>query len=466
MEGLHILKIKLNIIYIIIFFIAFIAFVSGIFLIVHSLRKSSSAEEVGTLSATNSKVFINNIEIPAYGYEGKVYIAAEDLKPFGADIITSSDENVTLVCENVLAEVSSSIDFSNIKPGEKLERPAYDFLINGQVQEHFISEGYNIILAESIKNLDVASLNYSENEYRYTLSISLTTSKLIEGVSPEEKTYRNPQSETSQDITASNYFVSQNNTVSSNSKIIVLDPGHGKSSGSMSDSEKERYGWIYNNDKQEWGEWRHWKTGTIWQDCNGSGCNGRCTENGSCWYTIGEGDRDIEPEINLQNCLAAKKYLEQMGYTVRMTRTSNNENPSVTQRITYCYPNQNTSLTTDAALFVCIHSNAGGGSGSAYIELSGEYDQKGIPDSYVKDGNTLGKTINDEIVSSTGIGIYGSGKISNMPELIAFCKSPVTCAYLEIGFFDNSSDLSILKNNSDSIGMAIANGINKYLTSH
>ena len=54
-------------------------------------------------------------------------------------------------------------------------------------------------------------------------------------------------------------------------------------------------------------------------------------DGGSCWYPIENGDRDIEPEINLNNTLNAKKYLEEMGYEVRLTRNSNDENPSMTK---------------------------------------------------------------------------------------------------------------------------------------
>ena len=68
-------------------------------------------------------------------------------------------------------------------------------------------------------------------------------------------------------------------TVSHGKGIIVLDPGHGKSSSSMSKEEKQNDGWIYNSAKGGWGEWRHWKSGTTWQDCNGSGCTGRAPQN-------------------------------------------------------------------------------------------------------------------------------------------------------------------------------------------
>lgn len=255
-------------------------------------------------------------------------------------------------------------------------------------------------------------------------------------------------------------------TSSSLKGIIVLDPGHGKSSSAMSESEKINDGWIYNSQKGGWGEWRHWKSGTVWQDCMGSGCSGRSPQNGGCWYPIGNGDRDTEPQINLNNTLAAKKYLEQMGYEVRLTRSDNSTNPSMTQRLKYCYPANDTTQAPDADAYICIHSNAGGGRGSYYIALSGLYDQKGISSTYASEGNALGAAINNRIVAETPLAAAGTGgRYDGYPTLILFCKSPIPIAYMEIGFFDNSSDLSILNSNSDAIGKAIAEGIDDYMSS-
>lgn len=251
------------------------------------------------------------------------------------------------------------------------------------------------------------------------------------------------------------------------SPIIVLDPGHGKSSLSMSDEEKKNSGWFYNSDSGGWGEWRHFKYGASAPDCEGEGCSGRVTPQGGCWYPIGNGDRDIEPQINLNNCLAAKKYLEEMGYTVRMTRSTNDENPSITRRLTYCYADNDTSSEPDADVFVCIHSNAGGGSGSSYIALSGHYDQPllcGSSEEYVTASNTLGEYINNEIGNMTLLST--NAPITFEPELIAFCKSPVICGYLEIGFFDDIFDFEILNSSSDVIGEAIASGIDKFLKNY
>lgn len=242
--------------------------------------------------------------------------------------------------------------------------------------------------------------------------------------------------------------------------VIVLDPGHGASSDSDT-YDKAASGWVYNEDRGQWGEWRHWKSGTIRSNCNGSGCIGRAPAGGGCWYPIGNGDRDTEPDINLQNCLAAKRYLESMGYTVRMTRESNSENPSFSKRIEKCYPTEG-AQTPDAIAYICVHSNAGGGTGSSYIQLDGTYDQAGIPDNYVSAGNALGKSINDRITSETDLGNFSGGCLEGMSDLILFCKSPVICAYMEIGFFDDGGDLAILKSQSDAIGKAIAEGISDY----
>ena len=267
-------------------------------------------------------------------------------------------------------------------------------------------------------------------------------------------------SETSGNKTKNEKDTYANNATESTGKIIVLDPGHGKSSSLMSDQEKAESGYTYVQGKG-WGEWRHFKSGTMWQDCNGSGCSGRAPQNGSCWYPIGASDRDTEPDINYNNAINAKKYLEQMGYIVRLTRDQNGS-PSITERIKNCYPNKDISSEPDAAAFVCIHSNAGGGSGSCFISLSGLYDQGAIDSGYIEKGNSLGQAINNSITQNTSMPKWGTGVYMDYPELVLFCKSPVPVAYLEIGFFDNPADLSILQNESDAIGKAIAQGIDSY----
>ncbi len=444
------LKHKYSIFRILLLVFAVVIFAEIIILLSLKLSSKSimdNAEIIGVISKTDSKVYVNDIKVPAYGYKNKVYIAAEDLIPFGVELINTNGKNsdLTIILNAESAQDIKAGVFSKINSGEQLAKPSYSVYINEKaLKENFYCAGYNIIPVEVLNPL----FDSIKNIYKCTLSLT-TKDNVIEGSKRAEE------------------FISS--SLSSNidkPKIIVLDPGHGKASQSMSDEEKKGSGWIYNSSKNQWGEWRHWKSHSATEDCTAIGCNGRVTPNGSCWYPIYNGDRDTEPEINLKNCLAAKKYLENMGYTVRLTRTSNEENPSITQRLSYCYPNKNISSKPDAEIFVCIHSNAGGGSGSAYIELSEEYDQKNISESYVSDSNTLGKYINDEITASTSLKSHGNGKIAGIGALIAFCKSPVVCGYLEIGFYDNQNDLNILQSESEKIGSAIANGIDKYLKAH
>ena len=97
------------------------------------------------------------------------------------------------------------------------------------------------------------------------------------------------------------------------------------------------------------------------------------------------------------------------------------------------------------------------------MSASGEYDQRGITPTYVADSNRLGELCNERIVNATSLDNYDNGVISGKPELIAFCKSPVPCGYLEIGFFDNEAELTIIRNESDKIGKAIAEGVDAFM---
>ena len=441
------MKYKHNILRIALYAFAFIIVTELIILLLMKSGNSSimdNAKIIGTISKTDSRVYVNNISVPAYGYDNKVYIAAEDLIPFGAELtnVDGKNSDLNINTDTVVKVDTSALSFSQISPGEDLAHPAYSVFVNDKkAKDNFYCRGYNIIPIESLN----VSFDSIKNRYDCTLKGS-NKNTIIKG------------SERAQAFIETSYVKS-----SFVKKVIVLDPGHGKSSAIMSDDEKKSFGWIYNSSKKQWGEWRHWKSGSMAVDCEGIGCNGRVTPNNSCWYPIADGDRNIEPDINLNNCLSAKKYLEDMGYEVRLTRSSNEENPSITKRLSYCYPNNDQNSTPNAEVFVCVHSNAGGGSGSAYINLGGSYDQKNVSENYVESGNNLGKTINDEIVKSTSLKMHNSGKISGMEAVIAFCKSPITTAYLEIGFFDNANDLSILKTETDAIGKAIATGIDKYL---
>ena len=413
----------------------------------------------GTVAAAGKTVKINNEEIPAYTISGMedIFLSSSDLELFGF-ILSDNGTSYSLGLGGEYRADATA--FENSLTGAAAYTSSKRLEANGTVFDCYTS-GESVLISDdalgslgSAMSSDASNTVYfafgSEDEIKASFDISSRE------IAAAERGAENA-AETGSDMSLSS------GTAQQTGAVIVLDPGHGKSSSLMSDEEKQASGWVQNS-SGAWGEWRHYKSGSSAADCEGSGCSGRAPANGSCWYPIGNGDRDTEPGINLKNALAAREYLEAMGYTVRMTRTTNDENPSITRRLSYCYPDNDTSRDADAAMFVCIHSNAGGGSGSAYISLDGAYDQRGITGTYAEDSNRLGKYINDCIVSETPLSRSGNGIISFEPELIAFCKSPVPCGYLEIGFFDDPSDLEILSSENNSIGKAIAEGINSYYT--
>lgn len=389
---------------------------------------------IGYVRYSNLDTYINNYPISAYFMDGRQVICAEDLRDYGFNV----------VWDNATRSLNINPDYSvtSIKgqPGLKREyylqhKRAYDILysdikvnLNGKPIEGYFIDGKTMITIRSLEAL--GSCEYSaENNY---------SKAWIDGLPKGE--YKPIPLSYEKKLT------------------VVLDAGHGKSSWLMSSEEKTANGYFYHNGA--WGEWRHWKNGTANQECNGYGCHG----DRSCWYPMVNGDRATEPELNLQNVMYAKWYLEnELGYNVRLTRSTNEENPSFSKRVSYCYPDNDTSKAPDAACYICIHSNAGGGRGSGYIAASGNYTQKWIKQNYVEESNRLGNYINNRITSETSISKHGNGRINGLGYMILFNKCPVPAAYLEIGFFDNANDLGILRSEHNKIGKAIAYAIDEYM---
>lgn len=447
-----------------------------------SISVFSSSEIPETLIISSDIVKINNYSVPVYEFADRddLFLSAELLNAYGYSILEDSENYIlehTAETYDLTNTVFTDLSGYTVRDAQKklLSGSGSHYIYNANslfvVPVEALYDMSEVIYSDvtdtiyiAIGQQDEVNRNITESYAEITAEGGAETASVLASASGTLTAAALPQFLASSATAAPPAAAQQEQNTpqqTSGSRLIVLDAGHGKSSGSMTSAEFESEGYVKNS-SGTWGEWRHWKSGTSDVPCEGSGCTGRAPSGGSCWYSAGNGDRATEPDINLQNALAAKKYLEQMGYTVRMTRTSNDQNPSFSKRISYCYPGNDLSANADASLYVCIHSNAGGGSGTAYIALDGLYDQRGISSTYVEDSNRAGKTINDSIVSNTSLSRSGSGALTFEPELIAFCKSPVPVAYLEIGFFDNSSDLSILKSESDSIGKAIAEGIDEY----
>ncbi len=420
-----------------------------------SERQSPTGDIAGKIKTSSISVSINGQLIPSYEFKNSVYIVAQDLALFNFNVDTNNKTHTVNITNGENTDINKKYisELSQLDEEEKVFYPTQKIYINDVYIVSYKTTEYIVIPVSALNNIGTCSKEATSG----TIMCTLYEVESNKAKSNNSGFFITPPSDNSKTSFSS---TSANMQTSGNGRIIVLDPGHGKPSALMSDNEKQISGWVKNNNS--WGEWRHWKSNTSNTDCLGTDCNKRVPENGSCWYPIEYGDRDIEPELNLNNALAAKKHLEEMGYTVRLTRSTNDENPSITKRIEQCYPNGNTSLVPDADAYICIHSNAGGGKGSYYMALSGTYDQKHLPQNYIEESNNLGKSINNKIVANTNLSAANNGRYDGFPETILFCKSPVIVAYMEIGFYDNTNDLSILQNQSDIIGKSIAEGIDAY----
>lgn len=430
-----------------------------IFAVSHIAGGSKSTFAVSDYSV---KVTINSVNIRAYKVsDSGPYIVMEELPKTGLQADFVDDENISVYYTD-----KENITDANLS-GENAKLINQKYYVNNEKKGNFLKQYSD--------NKKVIDQIYTVNDLHLVRINDLKNCGIIEEASGSTNTNIAmqtvkeliPKTQTAQEISGSSgnhpdIIKPAGEQTEQHYQIdkttVFLDAGHGKSSGLMSESEKTEYGWIQ-NENGEWGEWRHWRDGKFGTDCAGD--DGSISQPNECWYPIENGDRDEEPNINMQNCLSAKTYLEQMGYNVILSRESNYENPSITKRI-------DDAQNAGAELYICVHSNAGGGSGTAYISLSEEenYYAQHKDSEYAKRGNILGKMINDKIVSNTSLTEHGGGSIDGEPYLILFQKSPITCAYLEIGFFDSESDLSILNSEYDQIGRAIAEGIDEYCASY
>ena len=409
-----------------------VAFAAAAMVFSAGITAMAYGETVGVAHYSGIDTYINNYPIYAYHYNGRQLICAEDLRSYGFDVDWSEEDRALYIGRNSSA--------SEITGGENIKRQVY--LAN--------KRAYNIVNTD----IRVFMNNYEIEAFSIDGKMMIKLRELEGYGTVEYNGEENRSSVFIEDLPMAEYAPLENDY---DSKLtIVLDPGHGKDSGAMSDDEKISAGYDYYNGS--WGEWRHWKNGTMGVDCHGEDCN----HYGTCFYSMGNGDRDTEPEINMRNALAAKEKLEEMGYNVRLTRYSNNENPSFKNRVACCFPANDLSAEPDAACYVCIHSNAGGGRGSAKIAAEGDYTQAWIDNMYINNSNLLGDYINDRIVNETSLGKYSGGTIEGLGYMILFNKCPVPAGYLEIGFYD-SADLSIINSEYESIGTAIAEGINDFM---
>ena len=74
----------------------------------------------------------------------------------------------------------------------------------------------------------------------------------------------------------------------------------------------------------------------------------------------------------------------------------------------------------------------------------------------------MGQLINNQIVSDTQLSAFVDGRYEGFPNRGFVLQKSRTDSLFGNGFFDNASDLEVLTNDSETIGRAIAVGVDNY----
>ena len=238
----------------------------------------------------------------------------------------------------------------------------------------------------------------------------------------------------------------------STGKKVFIDPGHGP--GTFNDAQMTAAGYSKNS-SGAWGEWRHYdSTGKVGTNCNNCGKDA----NHACWYPFANAVRPehLEPVLTMNIANELVPILQSRGYEVAVSRNSS-EHPSIGKRAKDAYD-------FGAHIQVCIHTNAGGGSGIAYCSpAGGGYGSNSYKTSdWQSKSIDLNKKILDKVKAKTTLGLYNGGIINNYGYLILYEKASCPTAYLELGFHDNESDLAKIKAETKQIAEGIADGIDEY----
>ena len=169
--------------------------------------------------------------------------------------------------------------------------------------------------------------------------------------------------------------------------------------------------------------------------------------------TAGKASGLSEYELNLQVALKLKSALESQGYSVVMTRETNNVDISNAERA-------QVANKANADAFLRIHANGGGAGQSGILTMcptSGNpYCGKIASSSY-----KLASCISNEMVKATGANSLGVSQVDNMTGM-NWSKVPVTI--IEMGFMTNAAEDKKMATDSyqDQLVTGIVNGLADY----
>ncbi len=251
--------------------------------------------------------------------------------------------------------------------------------------------------------MTIIAIDKSGNKAKKELAI--TVQKKKETVSNQQRNQSSPQQ----------YKANPNN------KIIVIDPGHqGKGN-----SEKEAIGPGSSTKKAKV------TTGT----------------------TGGVSSRKAESQINLEIGLKLRTELQSRGYTVIMTRTTQNVNLSNQQRAEIGNKN-------NAAAVIHLHCDGGESSVRGAHTISPAKNNPYCSEIF-KASSKLAQSVIQSYSAATGIKSRG---VSYRNDLTGINWSQVPSIYIEMGFISNVSEDKLLADSSfqNKCAKGIADGIDKY----
>lgn len=205
-------------------------------------------------------------------------------------------------------------------------------------------------------------------------------------------------------------------------KIVVIDPGHQK----KGDNSKEPIGPGATETKAK-------------------------VTTGATGVATGQ----TEAQLNLKVGLLLKSELENRGYTVIMTRTTNDVNISNSQRA-------DIANNANADVFIRIHADSAENASAVGMSTLCQTQKNPYNSEFAEKSYKLSKSVLDNMAKTTGARNRGVTRTDNMSG-INWAKVPTTI--IEMGFLSNAEEDKLLSTQEyqKKIVTGIADGVDEYL---
>lgn len=322
---------------------------------------------------------------------------------FEIEIVDTKKPVITLKQENVEIEVDDSLDISKYIKSVKDDVDGdivYKEKVNDEEVDYYTyNDNINYKAAGTYK-VEIIAVDKNGNKTIKTLNVVVKEGEVI-----EEKT----ETEVAQTL------------ITPNNKVIVIDAGH----QAKGNSSKEAIG-------------------------PGSSTKKAKVTSGATGISSGK----AESQINLEVSLKLRDELKSRGYTVVMTRTSQNVNISNQQRAQIGNKNK-----AGAVIHIhCDSLNDSSVNGAHTIAIS--KNNPYIPGIY-SSSSKLARNVIDSYCNVTGIRNRG---VAYRDDLTGLNWSQVPSIYIELGFISNSNEDKNLTNSSfqKKCAKGIADGIDNY----